>query len=117
MKLRLFSAALGLALLAGCASYESFKRFSSNYTYDGKTYAVYTATKTVGGRTGTVFLLGEEIGPDGKPVKTARVLTDARDAFVECTSPSIRTCEETFGAVLLRFASGMPARDEGGMGY
>lgn len=118
MKIRLYCVSIALAFLASCVEYSTLTRFNSNYFYEGKTYAVYTAERTERGRTTTVFLLGEELDDAGRPKTNGIRITDAKDAFAVCTSSDIRDCEKTFGAVLRRIETGAPARDEGGgMGY
>ncbi len=95
-----------LALFAGCATYANLKRYERNFTYEGKTYSVWTADKTSGGRTIRVFMLDDV---DSVPV--------AGDSLAECTSRDIRECERTFGAVLRRFSGKETPSHEGGMGY
>lgn len=104
MKIRSVAIGLGLVFLAGCASYANIKRVNSNYTYEGKTYSVWTAQKTEGGRTRTVFLLDN--------LESSPVLGD--DAIAECSGPTLAECEKTFG---IRLSQQTPKRDEGGMGY
>lgn len=106
MAIRLRVGVVLLLFLAGCATYSNTKRFEKNYTYEGKTYSVWTSTKTDGGRTFQVYLL------DNLDATTPR----QGSAIAECTSSDLTQCEETFGAVL-RFIDRKPPRDEGGMGY
>ena len=105
-KLKIICAIGALAVLSACATYANIRQYERNYTYEGTTYAVWTANKTSGGRTIRGFMLQDL---DDMP--------NGFNSLAECTSGDIRTCEMTFGAVLKQFSTPKPGGDEGGMGY